>query len=819
MKKITWFCLLFLRLNAQDTLARYDSLPEAPVIGLYMAADNEDEPEQEIAPMLQASRDGLLQAASFIWNAAGFKYREQTQNNLFLNEAPLRDYINDGSVWRWWSGLNDMIRFSESRSGIAANRHGPSNTTGYTHIASQPLFSRAGKRFSINTGNRSDLFRSTLTYNSGLLNQKWALSYSVVWRYTANLVRDHTKSSSGGMWFAVQRVFKKHNVLFQAFGAPYYREGATAESEEVIALAGFRYNSKVGLQNGRFRNIAVSQGAQPVCILSYQLQPSKVTSWRSHLQFITGKNSLQGLNYSDAANPSPVYYKYLPGYLAQTGDTATARLITEKWKAEPPQMDLDKMIQMNQLNLYSIDPHQVNFTETRARFILENKVELLKQIQFNSIFNTRIQRAFISGGITCAYQSNRRYKELSDLLGASYWLDYDNFISNATDSTKHNNLAAPNKPIRPNDRFGYDYSLKCLSATLWLQYEHTGKRFDYFIGAQGINTMNRRLGYMRNGKFPTNSSGKSEVATYITPGGKAGGVFKLNGRHFITGGASYFIKAPPSSILFPSPTSRNTLLPLRPFTTCSYEFGYEWRIPGFRGRITGFSTKTYHLPSMQTYWHDGFNSLVNQLTIYSLQKGQGIEGFVEYAITGTHLFTLSWYVGDFRYGGTATISAWQDNADTLLFNGLTAYLNNYHTANGPSQAFSCTYKYTAKRYWNIGAQIGLACANYETINPLKHTTYATSKYLDTEKNIVMQVIQQDALPPVYLTGLNGGWSKRYQRKYTLAIMGVVANLLNQRSIIRSVEALRFDPAWPYRFSNRVSISNGIQFNLSLTFSY
>ncbi len=819
MNKIIWIILLPIFLNAQDTLPQLDTLSILPLIAVFTGDEEDETMEQEIAPMLQASRDGVLQAAGFTWGVVGFRYREQATNNVYLNDAPIKDYITEGNVWRWWNGLNDMIRFSETRGGIAANRHGPSTNNGYTSIESIPMLSRAGKRFGISSGNRSDLFICSATHHSGLLHQKWALSLSTYYRYSQNLLRDHTLSTAGGMWLAIQRVFKKNNFTVHAFAVPNYREGASTETEEVIQLAGYRYNSKVGQQQGVWRNIAVSQGLQPVIILSHQMKINKTTAWRTHVQWINGQTSYQALNYSDAANPSPVYYKYLPNYLSQTGDTAAARLTNEQWLLLPPQLDFDKMIHLNQLNLYSIDPNVVDTQATRARFILERKVDKLQQWQYNTLFNTRINGLFLSTGITAAYQSNRRYKELADLLGATFWLDYDTFVNAGNDSLKQNNLDAPDKPIGINQRFGYDFSLQTINTTFWLQLEHTGKHVDYYLGGQWIESRIWREGYMRNGKFPNNSFGKSRVMHYGTPCGKAGGIYKINGRHFITMAITAFLKSPTALFIFPSPNTRNTLVPVAPSFHRSAELAYEWRIPGWRGRITGFYTSTQMASQMQTYWHDGFNSMVNQLTIFKHQVGKGLEGFFEHAITGTHLFTLCWYIGDFRHKGPATLSAWQDNADTLLFNQFTAYLSNYHTANGPDKAISCSYKFTAKRYWNIGGHIGATNGNYSVINPLKRTTYATGKYLENEIRIVQKIIQQERLPPAILSGLVGGWSKRFHRKYTLAIMASINNLLNQRKVIRSVEALRFDPAWPDRFSNRLTISNGIQMNLNLTFSY
>jgi len=819
MIKNIFFLLIGLQVTAQDSIHTLDSLPDLPVIGEFIQDQNEESPEQEIAPLLQASRDGLLQAASFIWSNAGFKYRGQMQNNLFLNESPLRDYLTDGSVWRWWSGLNDMIRFSETKHGITANRHGVSTNNGYTNIESMPMLSKPSTRYNLSGGNRTDLVKVGFTSHSGLIRSRWAWSFSTVWRMNKNLNRHHTYANSGGYWLAMEYSTTKHHFTLHTFAAPYYKEGATSETEEVFHLAGPRYNSKVGIQNNSLRNIAVSKGFQPVLILSHHYTSKNGQSWRNSLQGIFGKTKYQGLNYSDALNPSPVYYQYLPMYLSQIGDTAQATTVLANWQQQAPLLDIDRMIRLNQMNLYSIDPNQLNTQETRARFILENRVDQLTQFQWNTLLNKRIKRWFHSIGTTTAFQSNRRYKELADLLGASFWLDYDTIIKSSNDSVKQNNLNAMNQPIKVNDRFGYDYSLNVLSSTLWQQLEYTGKHLDYFIGTHLVYRLYWREGFMRNGKFPAISQGQSIRIQYINPASKGGVIFKINGRHFITTSMAWSKNAPTPVTCFPSPSTRNTVLNLKSDTRLQLETAYEWRIPGLRGRITLYSAEWQNTYNLLSFWHDEYNAMVNQLTYHPKIVSKGLEGFLERSISGTHLLSCAWYVSENIYKGNGQLTGWQDNVDSLLYYQTTTYLNNYYVGNGPQAAVSLSYRYSAKKYWNINFVSGVTWRNYETINPLKHTQQATAKFLDAETHLVHAYLDQAVLPLHLITGLNAGWSKRFKRKYTLGVMLSMNNLLNKRVVTRSTEALRYDAAWPERFSNKIVYNNGRQINMSITWSY
>ncbi|HRD38283.1 MAG TPA: hypothetical protein PLC65_06595, partial [Bacteroidia bacterium] len=90
------------------------------------------------------------------------------------------------------------------------------------------------------------------------------------------------------------------------------------------------------------------------------------------------------------------------------------------------QIDWDRLIRMNQDNLFTPASQLgqgINTTETRARYILENKIEDLKNYGFNTVFNKRIKDLFVSIGANGNIYKNRKYKVLEDLLGASFWMD------------------------------------------------------------------------------------------------------------------------------------------------------------------------------------------------------------------------------------------------------------------------------------------------------------------------------------------------------------------------------------------------------------
>src|SRR5581483_8888415 len=122
---------------------------------------------------------------------------------------------------------------------------------------------------------------------------------------------------------------------------------------------------------------------------------------------------------------------------------------------------------------------------------------------------------------------DRKYKEVEDLLGATYWLDLDNFAQNLGIDPVYasNNLDDPYKKIYRGNRFGYDYSINMNRGELWGQGEYSFKALDVYVGLNAANSVVWREGFMQNGKFPDDSKGNSRKLDFITYGIKGGATY------------------------------------------------------------------------------------------------------------------------------------------------------------------------------------------------------------------------------------------------------------------------------------------------------
>ncbi|MBK7667756.1 MAG: hypothetical protein IPJ32_10690 [Sphingobacteriaceae bacterium] len=108
--------------------------------------------------------------------------------------------------------------------------------------------------------------------------------------------------------------------------------------------------------------------------------------------------------------------------------------------------------------------------------------------------------------------NNEKYLIAEDLLGADFWMDYDQFAENlgADPMFIQNNIDKPDNMIKKGDKFGYNYAIHINRGELWGQAEYNLKALDVYVGLSVSSSQTWRDGYWANGKFPTNSKGQSE---------------------------------------------------------------------------------------------------------------------------------------------------------------------------------------------------------------------------------------------------------------------------------------------------------------------
>jgi hypothetical protein len=170
--------------------------------------------------------------------------------------------------------------------------------------------------------NRSYTHRIMYTYATGFNDKGWAYALSFSKRYAE-------KGYVKGTWYDAYSYFAsaekkwndKHSTAITFFGSPYKRAMQAPATQECYDLIGSNYyNPNWGYQDGTIRNAKVRNVHQPMGLIYDKFQINDQLSLTTTVGYQFGRYGTTALNWYNANDPRPDYYRYLPSY--QTLDPA-----------------------------------------------------------------------------------------------------------------------------------------------------------------------------------------------------------------------------------------------------------------------------------------------------------------------------------------------------------------------------------------------------------------------------------------------------------------------------------------------------------------
>lgn len=331
------------------------------------------------------------------------------------------------------------------------------------------------------------------------LGRAWRTELSVVGRTGRDLHVEgvYTHALSAAVRFEKEwRDGSRLSLL--AAAAPEERAVRSTSTEEAFTLTGDRYyNPAWGFCEGKVRSARRQRQFLPVAAAGFEMPLGESTLLRAAIATESGVRRRGSLGWFDARTPQPDNYRSLPSYF---DDPALAGFVAERWRSGESrytQIDWDELIRQNSM------------TDGKALYVEQERVERLSDWKGTLCFESRIgDRLRLHGGIDGRFCSSRRYKEVRDLLGASWLLDRDYYL--ADDDTwsnrLQNDLRHPDRRVGKGGRFGYDYTLA--EQTLGIRFGADCRiaRFDLKAEVRLERTGIRRCGHFEKELFPGSGS-------------------------------------------------------------------------------------------------------------------------------------------------------------------------------------------------------------------------------------------------------------------------------------------------------------------------
>ena len=843
----------------------------------FAAFDMDDSGYNDNPTILFGSNDVFNNIAGYNFSSVRFRARgySSESQDVYLAGVKLNDAITGYGPFSLWSGLNEAMRTKETVNGSEVSEYGFGGYNGVTNIFGNALNVRKGLRGSVLTNSTLYRLRLMASYATGMMDNGWAFAANVSARLGGNDWIDGVYYKSLAYYLAADKAINDANTLsFVFFATPGERGAQNASTQEVYNLVKDNmYNSNWGYQNGKVRNARVRKTNEPIAFVKWRYAPSDMFESNATILYRFGTNGYTALDWYDAQDPRPDYYRNLPSYFVDENPdmnrnnpikAAWAEEVWSNYKAYPGLTHID----WNRL-------YNVNYLQGgRAKYIQEERHVDQKDLNLAWTFKLRpSQHNVVTGGLNARINRTEYYKKVADLLGGEYFLDIDNFAERdfaATPYKLQNDLDyyianGEARSLKEGDKYGYDYFAQVRNYEAWLNEHYTLGKLEVNLGGRiGYNTFWRE-GLLRKGLFPglnengnklivdgvavetteesdgsvTTSFGKSKVSSFITYAAKIGAAYVLDGSSRIYANVGYFADAPKFNQAFLSPRTRNSIMSgLTTAKTFASDVNFQYNANGINFRSTLYYTTIKDQSKVMSAYDDLQNAFSNFAITGIDQRNVGLEiGFKMPTYLVPNLSVQGVIaLGEYVYTSTPVMTQTVDNsAKVVMENVEVPYwketrlsdgsIKKHYVPSTPQTALSLGLAYNYN-YWFIDADIEYFDRAYLDMNPLYRTDYAVKGLDGNESDVEIEYMtSQEKFAPAALVNLSVGKSWYIQRKYQLGFSLNVKNLLNNRNVKtggyeqtrivdNTVSKERF-----YRFDSKYFYMAGTNYMLNVYFRF
>jgi len=850
----------------------------------FAAFDMDDSGYNDNPTILFGSNDVFNNIAGYNFSSVRFRARGYSSESqeVYLAGVKMNDAITGYSPFSLWSGLNEAMRSKETTNGLEVSDFGFGGYNGVTNIFGNAGNVRKGLRGSVLTNSALYRLRVMASYATGPMDNGWSFAANVSARLGGNDWIDGVYYRSFAYYLAADKVFgDAHRLGFVFFATPGERGAQNASTQEVYDLMGDNmYNSNWGYQNGKVRNARVRRTNEPIAILKYDFTPvDRPFSASATLLYRFGKNGYTALDWYDAQDPRPDYYRNLPSYFYDANpDMNRTNYLKWGWTNEvwTHASDYPNLTHIDWDRLYNVNRMQEG---RRSKYVQEERHVDQRDLNFAANFKWVAQEgSILTGGVDAKVNRTEYYKELADLLGGLYFVNIDNFadrdyaatpwmVQNDLDYYIRNGEA---QKLSVGDKYGYDYYAQVRRVNLWLNERVALGNFSASIGVrQGLSTFWRE-GLMRKGLFPglaedgsklvvdgvevepacdsngevITSYGKSKKYTFWNYAVKGNLNYVIGGTQRVYANIGYFEDAPNFNQAFLSPRTRNTVMDgLTTAKTFSSDVNWQYSGNGINVRATAYYTTIKDQSKVMSAYDDIQNAFSNFAITNIDQRNMGVEfGFKvpTYIIPNLSLQgVLAW--GEYVYTSNPVMTQTVDNsAETVMEDVLLPYWQSsptfdadgnetgwkkHYVPSTPQLAASLGLAYNYN-YWFIDADVEYFDKAYLDMNPLYRTDYATAGPDNVWTPAEIEYMTaQEKFDAAFLVNLSVGKSWYIHRKYQLGFSLNAKNLLNNRSVktggyeqTRLVDNTVSKERY-YRFDPKYFYMSGVNYMLNVYFRF
>ena len=477
-------------------------------------------------------------------NVRGFNQRNVA---VMINGVPQNDMENGWVYWSNWDGVGDATSSIQMQRGLSAVNLATPSIGGTMNIITDPAAQEKGGKFKQEVG-EGGFLKSTINYNSGLINDKLAISGTIV-RKTGDGFIDGTWTDAWAYYLGTSyAISDDQRVELYAIGAPQrhgqnlYKQNIATYSQDLAgSIDGYNDSAYVAgekfeTEAGRFYNQNWAPVSSDYKGKQYWYMYGAKTTDRYSSDFLNERENffhkpLVNLNHfydiNDDIRLSSVAY-WSGGSGGGTGTygsvSRTPAVEGERWYASSPWMwDWDAEIAQNSANVDSA----FSTTENRSTGILRNSINRQDTYGLISKLNYDVSDELeVQIGIDWRTAGIEHAREVRDLLGGDYYVDFAD--KNAPDG----------KVVRLGDEIAYHNETTVDWFGAFLQGKYDADKFNLY-GMGGIST----IGYTYKDHFSVEKE-LVEADAITSFQVKGGGRYNLDDRLSAFANLGYVQKPP-----------------------------------------------------------------------------------------------------------------------------------------------------------------------------------------------------------------------------------------------------------------------------------
>lgn len=613
---------------------------------------------------------------------------------------------------------------------------------------------------------------------------------------------------------AVGATYNGRNNRFDIIVAlPWSQRGLRqASTDEAYSLThNTLYNPAWGIQNGKVRNSRVATSLRPEVVAMWQRRLSAVTDLTLTANAYFERMGTSSLTWFNAPTPAPDNYKYMPSYYADNEQIEVANAWSTN-NLRYTQIDWDRLYHTNSLQ-----------QDGSARYAVTLRRTNISHLAVNAGFNSRIGIVDVEYGAELQGDSERRFRIMDDLMGAThirdidYYLEDDATYSHLTD----NNLRNPDNVVKEGDRYGYDYRLGRIGLKLYATAAWSISDLDFMVGAQMTPEHIWRRGYFEKELFAGNASYGRSTGITLTPAMLNASCRYAIDNHSLSAAFMLGANSPNGDDIFLQPEYNNRMVAKPELTTTiSAELAYSYTAKRLRLNAAIYLNSTTREADVVRYYDDLAGEYSDAVVSGIGRIHYGIEATAEATWSRFLTSTFAINLAQYRYHRDPTVITYSDNDNTLIATSV-SHMRGHHVG-APEIALygDICFRHNG---WMARASVQYWALSYVTPSVVRRTERILSYAASAEEKEALKF--QQRLPDVATIDLAISKYFRLRDNMSLSLQFSARNLLGSNVIYSSYEEHRISlrkvgsrtDVTP--FANRLSYAYPRLFTLSVSLRF